>query len=263
MGEAACQKNYRRAYDFMQRASAIYVRQLHRSEKTMAYLRGRGFSETTIRDFRLGYAPREDSVRVALCTSPDASQKIRLAEQIGLVFSTDDGTYRDFMRDRVVFPIYWLDKAGKFQVVAFGGRAMDDANPAKYLNTRRTFLYNKSAIVYGLDRAYRTVLESGRAILVEGYTDCVSAHQAGVRNVVAATGTAFTDESAHILGMYAGSVRVVMDPDEAGERAGKGAVEALRRAGVEADSLSLPGGLDPADFIATHGGDAFAEAVRW
>jgi len=255
-------KDYRCAYEFMQRAADIYAQNLRRNQDAMAYLRGRGFSDATIRAFGLGYAPRDDAIRRALCTTPDAAHKIRLAHEISLICRTDDGTYRDFLRDRIIFPIRWPDKRGKFRVVAFSGRAMREGDSAKYINSRKTFLYNKSAMVYGLNHAHTAILETSTVVLVEGYTDCIAAHQGGVRNVVAASGTAFTDESAHILSMYAKYARVVMDPDQAGQDGGAAAVDALRRAGVEATLVTLPDGLDPADFIRSRGAEALAEVVR-
>lgn len=253
------QTDYRRAYGFMQRAADIYVRQLHQHVPAVEYLRGRGFTDSTVRDFGLGYAPRQDIIRRTLCTDPGASHKIKLAHDASLLCRTTEGTYRDFMRDRLIFPISWPDKRGKFRVVAFGGRTLCD--DTKYINSRRSFLYNKSAIVYGLDRAFKHMLETDTVVLVEGYTDCVAAHQAGVRNVVAASGTAFTDESAHILAMYARTAKVLMDADAAGRKGGDAAATALRKAGVATDLVSLPDGLDPADFIASHGAKAFAKVV--
>lgn len=254
------QADYRRAYDFMQRAADIYVRQLHQHAPASEYLQGRGFADSTVRAFGLGYAPRQDIVRRTLCTDPGASHKIKLAHDTSLLCRTAEGTYRDFMRDRLIFPIRWPDKHGKFRVIAFGGRALcNDAT--KYINGKRSFLYNKSAVVYGLDRAFKHILATGTIVLVEGYTDCIAAHQAGVCNVVAASGTAFTDESAHILAMYARTAKVLMDADVAGRKGGDAAVVALRKAGVAADSVSLPDGLDPADFIASYGAKAFAKVV--
>ena len=254
------QTDYRRAYGFIQRAADIYVRQLRQNASAMEYLRGRGFTDSTVRDFGLGYAPKQDIIRRTLCTDPGASHKIKLAYNTSLLSCTDEGTYRDFMWNRLIFPIRWPDKFGKFRVVAFGGRTLcDDA--VKYINSRQSFLYNKSAIVYGLDRAFQHILETDTVVLVEGYTDCIASHQAGVRNVVAASGTAFTDESAHILAMYASTARVLMDADVAGRKGSDVAITALRKSGMVADSISLPNGLDPADFIASHGAKAFAKVV--
>jgi len=255
-------RDYRRAYEFMQRAEDIYVRCLRRNESAMAYLRNRGFTDAAIREFGLGYAPRDDAVRRNLCVTPDAGHKIKLAFQVSLITRTDDGTYRDFLRDRITFPIKWPDRRGKFRIVAFSGRTMREGDPAKYINSKKTFLYNKSAMVYGLDHAHEGILESGTVVLVEGYTDCMAAHQGGMRNVVAASGTAFTDESAHILSMYAKQAKVVMDPDQAGEGAAESAVDTLRRAGVDASAVTLPDGLDPADFIRSHGPQALAKVVN-
>jgi len=254
------QTDYCRAYSFMQRAADIYVRQLHQHVPAIEYLRSRSFTDTIVRDFGLGYAPRQDIVRRTLCTDPGASHKIKLAYDTSLLSRTPDGTYRDFMQDRLIFPIRWPDKRGKFRIVAFGGRTLCAAG-AKYINGRRSFLYNKSAIVYGLDRAFKHMLKTDTVVLVEGYTDCMAAHQAGVCNVVASSGTAFTDECAHILAMYACKAKVLMDGDTAGRKGGTAAITALRKAGMEADFVSMPDGLDPADFIVSYGARAFAKVV--
>ncbi len=254
------QTDYRRSYGFMQRAADIYVRQLRQHVPATEYLRGRGFTDSTVRDFGLGYAPRQGIIRRTLCTDPGASHKIKLAYDASLLSRMPDGTYLDFMHDRLIFPILWPDKRGKFRVVAFGGRTLCD-DPAKYINSRRSFLYNKSAIVYGLDRAFKHILETDSVVLVEGYTDCVAAHQAGVRNVVAASGTSFTDDGAHILAMWASTAKVIMDADAAGRKGADAAAVALRKAGMSVDLVSLPDGLDPSDFIASHGAKAFAKVV--
>jgi len=256
-------RDYRLAYQFMQRAAEIYAACLRQQPDAMGYLHGRGFTDATIRAFELGYAPHNDDViRKALCAAPDAPYKVKLACEVSLVHRTDDATYRDFLHDRVTFPIRWPDAKGKFRVVAFGARTLCEGTKCKYLNSRTNFIYKKSVTMYGLDRAYADILNTGEVVLVEGYTDCIAAHQNGIGNVVAAAGTAFTDGCAHVLAMYARTARVVMDPDKAGVNGGKKAVEALRRAGVDASAVVLPGGLDPDEFIGKHGADEFRRLLK-
>lgn len=252
----------------MQMACELYSKQLWEKDNRPAlnYLRGRGFTDKILKAFSIGYAPKEPLIRRRICSDineGEAARKIRMACETGLLRRPDDAEwgYHDFMRERIIFPIRWLDDKGKFRTVGFGGRSLDPQTSAKYLNTKTTFLYNKSSVVYGLDRAYEEILRTGVVVLVEGYTDCVALHQAGIRNVVAASGTAFTDEHAQILTMYAKSARVVMDGDDAGKNGGSKAVAALRDAGAEAVPVHLPDGLDPADFVAERGGSAFERLV--
>lgn len=250
----------------MQEACKLYSEQLWKNRIALEYLKGRGFTDKTLKVFSIGYAPREPMIRQRVCAGVnerETTRKVKLACEVGLLRRPDDAEcgYLDFMRERIIFPIRWPDKKGKFRTVGFGGRSLDPRSGAKYLNTKTTFLYNKSAVVYGLDRAYEEILRTGVIVIVEGYTDCVALHQAGIRNVVAASGTAFTHEHAQILAMYAKSVRVVMDGDDAGKSGGSRAVVALRDAGVEAVPVHLPDGLDPADFVVERGGGAFARLV--
>ena len=250
----------------MQEACKLYSRQLWKNGAVLEYLRGRGFTDKTLKAFDIGYAPRQPLIRQRVCVGVnerETTRKAKLACEVGLLRRPDDAEcgYLDFMRERIIFPIRWPDKDGKFRTVGFGGRSLDPRTNAKYLNTKTTFLYNKSAVVYGLDRAYEEILRTGVVVLVEGYTDCVALHQAGIRNVVAASGTAFTHEHAQILAMYAKSARVVMDGDDAGRSGGSRAVAALRDAGAEAIPVHLPDGSDPADFVAERGGRAFAGLV--
>ena len=255
------------ACKLMQKACELYSKQLWKNRTVLKYLRGRGFADETLKAFNIGYAPRQPVIRQRVCAGTDeqeTTRKVRLACEVGLLRRPDDAEcgYFDFMRERIVFPIRWPDEKGKFRCVGFGGRSLDPRSGAKYLNTKTTFLYNKSAVVYGLDLAYEEILRTGIVVLVEGYTDCVALHQAGVKNAVAASGTAFTDEHAQILAMYAKSARVVMDGDAAGKSGGSRAVAALKDAGTEAVPVHLPDGLDPADFVAERGGRAFAGLVE-
>lgn len=253
----------RLAYAFMQEAADIYSRNLRRDAEAMRYLRDRGFDDATVRCFGLGCAPRrKDAVRLTLCKGPDAVHRAKLAYQCGLLFRNDDGGYRDLMKNRVMFPIRWPDKKGKFRVIAFGGRTLCSNGGAKYLNTPTTFLYRKSSVVYGLDQAYRDILRTDTVVLVEGYTDCMAAHQANIRNVVAVSGTAFTNDHAHMLAVFASSACIVMDGDTAGRKGSSVAMQALKVAGVKSRRVTLPMNLDPADFIKARGADAFREAIR-
>src|SRR5262249_28652199 len=207
-------------------ASAVYYASMLRKpvgEPIRGYLRRRGISEESERRFRLGFALDSWS---ALATA--ARRRSVPADRLvrsGLAIRREDssaGSY-DRFRNRLMFPI--LDPLSR--VIGFGARALDDT-PPKYLNTSETALFSKGRVLYGLDQAKGAILEKRVAVIVEGYTDVILAHQAGVRNVVATLGTALTRDHARVLRRYADRVLVVYDGDDAGiSAAGRGVLVLL------------------------------------
>jgi DNA primase len=190
------------------------------------YCAGRGLTSGTLDSFRLGYAPpRWDALVNELSAAGIA---LEIAEKAGLVKAGQRGYY-DFYRGRLMIPTY----ATTGEVVAFGGRALDDSEP-KYLNTATTPVYTKGRGLYALERARRAAGESDSLIVVEGYLDCIALHQAGFGNAVASLGTAFTPEQAAELRKYAERVFVCFDADAAGTAATAKSVEVLSAAGCSA-----------------------------
>jgi len=213
------------------------------------YCAGRGLSETTVDSFRLGYAPVRWDALVGRLNS--AGIDLRIAEKAGLVKTGQRGHY-DFYRGRLMIPTY----ATTGEVVAFGGRALDDSEP-KYLNTTTTPVYTKGRALFALERARRAAAEKDAFVVVEGYLDCIALHQAGFHHAVASLGTSFTAEQASELRKYAERVFVCFDADSAGTAATAKSIDVLIAAGCAAFIVQLPPGEDPDTFIRTYGAAEF------
>ncbi len=220
----------------------------------LQYFAGRGIGAGIIEEFGLGFAPDAPG------KLRDAFLKRGVSEQLllegGLVTERPNGVYDKF-RNRVMIPI--ADDRGR--VVGFGGRVMGDGQP-KYLNSPETMLFNKRKLLFGLDRAKKAIREAGRVILVEGYMDAISLSAAGVKNVVASLGTAFTAEQCRLLLRYTEEICFCYDSDEAGQRATMRALSIVSGTGARARVLVVPDGKDPDEYVRKHGGDAFRELAK-
>ena len=224
----------------------------------LAYLTGRGFSPKTIKTFGLGYAP--DEWDALLKEAESKHVEAETLEKAGLVLSRKDNSgYYDRFRGRVVFPIF--SHVGK--VLGFGGRILKaDSDQPKYINSPETKVYNKSRVLYGLHHGKQAIRKSEEVILVEGYTDVISLHQAGVQNVVASSGTALTEEQVKTLGRYARRVLLLYDADAAGAGAALRGIDMVLAQGLTVYAIALPGGEDPDSFVREKGGEAFQEFAR-
>lgn len=244
-------------------AARFFYRQLTQSDRgrpALDYLRRRGYSPGTIKRFGLGYAPKEWD---ALLISAEEHQiDPETLEQAGLVIERNDGSgYYDRYRGRIVFPIF--SHIGK--VLAFAGRILDpedDRDQPKYINSPETKVYQKKEILYGLHQAKRAIRKTDEALLVEGYTDVISLHQADQQNAVSSSGTALTEQQVKVLDRYAKRAVMLYDADEAGARATLRGLERVLEAGLGAYAVELPSGRDPDDFVQEYGGEAFAEYVE-
>lgn len=218
----------------------------------------RGISDEMVRLFGLGAAPAGwDGLCGRLRGKPSA---VRTAAAAGLLRlrATGDGYY-DYFRNRLVFPI--CDETAT--PIAFGGRILDPDDTPKYLNSPESPIFSKSRTLYGIHLAKRAIIDSGRAIVTEGYTDVIACHQAGFANVVATLGTALTREHATMLGRLCNTVVLVFDGDEAGVKAADRAVEVFFSAPVDVRICVLPDDLDPDDLLRQDGGaDRFAAALE-
>jgi len=241
-------------------AARFFYRQLtqaDRGQPALAYLRDRGFTPSTIKQFGLGYAPDEWD---ALLTAADDEQiDPEILEKAGLIIERNDGSgYYDRYRGRIIFPIF--SHIGK--VLAFAGRILDQTkDQPKYINSPETEVYHKKEVLYGLHQAKRSIRQTDEVMLVEGYTDVISLSQAGVENVVASSGTALTDGQVQTLHRYAKRVLLLYDADEAGGRATMRGMDRVLEQGMGAYAVELPEGDDPDDYVQAHGGDAFADYV--
>ncbi len=220
------------------------------------YLAGRGITEATIKAFSLGFAPPAwDKLKTAF-QKRGVTEKLLLGSGLCLPRREGDGIY-DRFRGRMMIPI--ADERGR--VVGFGGRVLDDSVP-KYLNTPETILFNKRYLLFGLDRAHHAIAREGYAIIVEGYMDAIAVFGAGIENVVATLGTAFTVEHAKKLMRYARRLIFCYDSDEAGQSATIRALSILQNTGAEVSVLRVPDGKDPDEFIRKNGADAFRALTR-
>lgn len=213
----------------------------------------RGLSISTIKHFGLGFA--SDSF--------DAFSKYMLArgftydEMVAgfLCGKSEKGHYYDAFRNRVMFPI--IDVSGN--VIAFGGRVMDDSKP-KYKNSSDTPVFKKSRNLFALNFAKNFAEES--LILCEGYMDVIALHAAGFSNAIATLGTAITSEQARVLSRYTKRVIISYDADEAGQKAAKRAMQLLGEVGLEVSVLKIPDAKDPDEYIKKHGRDNFAHLLK-
>ncbi len=221
-----------------------------------AYLKKRGVSDQIMKDFALGYArPEWDGLLQHLKQHGYSSVQM---ERAGLVVRRNEGEgYYDRFRGRIIFPI--RDIVGN--VIAFGGRVMDDALP-KYLNSSETPLYSKSNTLYCLDAAKEQGRRQGYFVIVEGYLDAIACHQFGVQNAVATLGTALTEGHLRLLRRFADKVVLIFDPDPAGVRASLRGFDLFVTSGMKVNVVSLPDNDDPDTFLQKHGHDAFAARLR-
>ncbi len=219
------------------------------------YLQERDISEASIDRFRLGYSP--DGWQWLLDRAPTAGFSPQVLEATGLCAkSPNSGRYYDRFRCRVIFPIH--DVQGR--TIACGGRILPEASndkTAKYINSPETKLYTKSEQLYALDVARDAVGKSRDIVVVEGYTDVIMSHQAGVEHVVAVCGTALGSGHVRLLRRFADTIRLVLDGDEAGQRRTNEIIELFIAAQVDLRILTLPEGLDPCDYLSENGADAF------
>jgi DNA primase len=228
------------------------------AEKARGYLHDRGLTAETIASHGLGFVPDEwDWLLRQAQAAGVATSKL---EQAGLVVPRQDRSgHYDRFRGRVMFPI--RDPQGRH--VAFGGRVLPGSPPdaAKYINSPETPIFSKQSMLYGLESAREAMSQSRRAIVVEGYTDCLAARQAGIGDVVAVLGTALGQRHVRLLRRYADQIVVVLDGDDAGRRRADEVLEVLLAEPIDVRIASLPSGVDPCDYCLNEGSSAFEELL--
>lgn len=220
----------------------------------LAYFLERGFREETIREFKLGYVPEGGDVfaKVALARgfAPD------LLEKAGWIKRREDGTPWDFFQGRVTFPILGLGG----QPIAFGARTLrSDKKLPKYFNSPESVLYVKSRSLYGIAQAKKAIVEQQACLLVEGYTDVISLHQAGIRNVVASSGTSLTEDQVRLIKRFAPAVTILYDGDAAGMKASLRGIDLILKEGLSVKVVAFPDGDDPDSFARKHGSSEIEE----
>jgi DNA primase len=225
-----------------------------RAAAARQYLASRGLGADIIREHCIGFAP--DSWDTVVQYLKSTSFSPGLAAKLGLIVSKGGGQYYDRFRNRILFPIWNVSR----NIIGFGGRVIGQGEP-KYLNSPESVVYNKRHNLYGLQSAGHHIQKDGRAIIVEGYLDALTLHQAGIKNTVAALGTALTENQIQLLKRYSTDIITVFDADQAGEKAMARSLEPFLKNGVSPRVIVLPKGEDPDSFVRQQGGAAFQEKI--
>jgi DNA primase len=239
-------------------AAAWFREQLHMPHGGAArrLLAERGVTSSTADQLGMGYAPpARDHLRARLLKEGFPPE---LLVKSGLVIDRENGTTLDRFRNRLMIPIARETGA----IIAFGGRAMEEGQQPKYLNSPETPIYVKGRTLYGLHLGKSSISTARHAVMVEGYFDVAQALQAGITNVVASSGTALTPAQARLLKRFTTKVVLSFDPDAAGLGAAARTSELLVAEGFSVNVAVLPGGNDPDAFIRRHGGAAYQERLR-
>lgn len=246
-----------RALDMMDWAQRGFTANLERNDEAKAYLEARGLGGEVAERWGLGYAPDE------FHRQSDAARKQFDEETIlatGLCKKNERGWY-DFFRGRITFPI--RDPRGR--IVGYGARLLDpEAKAQKYVNSAEGLLFHKSKLLYGVEKLAQSqrLKQTGRVLLMEGYTDVIAAHEAGFDNAVAPLGTALTREQVALANRYGNGVTLVLDGDEAGQHAAERGVNVVLEMGADAKIAVLPKGTDPFDMLRNDGAEAFGAVIE-
>jgi DNA primase len=254
--------------DIHERACAFFQEQLRKSESAHAreYLKSRGLTPEVVAEFRIGFAPDSGFLLRDAVRGQFDEELMRESGLFSWKDHGDDETasqkaslYSKF-RNRIMFPI--TNEQGK--VIAFTGRtlAADEKSGPKYLNSPETPIYSKSRVLFNIDKAKQAVRQLDYAILVEGQMDCISVYAAGFKNVIASSGTAFTEPQARLLGRFSKNIVVNFDPDTAGAAAAERSLTLLVSEDFQIKVLTLEAGFDPDLYVRKQGKDAYSEALH-
>lgn len=251
-GSDRTREKRRRLLDAVEEAGRFYHETFLRAKEAAAardYVRGRGYDREVVERFQLGFAPSGWDVLSRRLHERGFAERVIL--EAGLAKRNREGRLYDHIRGRLIFPIRNVSGA----LVGFGGRALGDEQP-KYLNTPETPLYKKSDLLYGLDLARAGISRSGRAVVVEGYTDVIAFHQAEYPAAVATCGTALGKSHLELLGRFASTIVLAFDADAAGERAAVRGDELRISSNLDLDLrvAIMPPGRDPADLVRSENG---------
>ncbi len=222
----------------------------------MAYFRERGFHDDIIRKFSLGYSPEQKDALTQEALKE--GYKLDYLVKTGLTIQKDD--YRaDRFRGRIIFPIHGLTG----NVIGFGGRILrSDEKLAKYLNSPESDIYQKSRILYGLFHAKQAIVKQEKCYLVEGYTDVLGLHQAGIENVVSSSGTALTTDQIRLIKRFTSNVTIIYDGDEAGIKASLRGIDMVLEEGLNIKVVPLPEGEDPDSYSKQLNATEFQKFIR-
>jgi DNA primase len=263
------------AADWLTKIYHLELQNNTEAEIARQYLDKRGINDTEIEKFQIGYAPldptwlinkvKADPEKLHILeiignlTNPNKSQIIPDSQSANL--HNYPPRYFDRFRGRLIFPI----RDTQDRTIAFGGRVIPNSklvSHAKYINSPETPLFSKHRTLYGLDSARHKMKETRRAIIMEGYTDCIIAHKFGFNDSVAILGTALGFEHVKILKRYADKMILVLDGDEAGQKRAEQVMSFFVAQGIDLSILTLPNGNDPCDFLLEHGSEAFEQMLN-
>ncbi len=254
----ADRKRYTTLADLNRFAVEYYHEQLLKDPASVPakrYLNNRGVHGSTVRAFQLGFAKsgRRELVKAATAKDFTTQQLV----DVGLIKDEDQGP-QDRFWNRILFPIH--NERGV--PVGFGGRSLSEEHQPKYLNSPATVLYDKSNILYNLDKARQSVYKEQRLLLVEGYMDVIMLHQSGIENVVASSGTSLSENHARLLKRFVPEIVIVYDGDASGFQATQRGLLRLLAEGLRVRIALLPTGEDPDSFTRQHGAEAFTQLVN-
>ncbi|MEK7447793.1 MAG: DNA primase [Patescibacteria group bacterium] len=229
-------------FDINEEACEFFEKNLKSTDgkKALDYFKKRKLTDKTIREFRLGYAPGGNALIKKMIVEGYEKKDLISAG----VAKVTDGQLVDQFRNRVTFPI--INTGGR--VVGFSARVLGDGLP-KYINTASTDIYDKSGILYGIHQAKESMRKQNHTIVVEGNMDVIASHQAGVKNVVASSGTALTERQLDILKKFSPNIKLAFDIDPAGDMATRRAIEMAFQKGINIKIIEIPEGKDPADVV--------------
>lgn len=227
----------------------------NQGKKVINYFKKRGFNDTSVEKYKLGYAPSGWDVLSNFLKKKEYSYEELI--RAGLTKKSKiEGKYIDYFRDRIIFPIFNLSG----RVIGFGGRVLDDSLP-KYINSPETLVYNKGSNLYSLNFAKEDIRKKNYIIIVEGYTDVLITQQYGFNNIAASLGTALTTKQIDLIKRFADTVLIAFDSDSAGNMATLRSLDLLVKAGLEVKVIALPQGYDPADFLIKKGKETFQNLI--
>jgi DNA primase len=256
-GESKTEKD--KIYNALEDATLFFQNELEKNSEALTYLESRGVNKDSVKEWRLGFAQNEWRSLYSNLTALGYTKEILL--KAGLVKTAEgddkDKTPYDVFRGRIIFPIFDING----RVIAFSGRALEKDTEPKYLNTPETTLFIKSEVLYGLDKAKEVIRKNNYAVLVEGQLDLVLSHQAGVKNTVASSGTAFTQLHLERLKRLSPRIILAFDGDSAGENAALKSSALSLFLDMEVKIAELPEGSDPAD-LAKHNPEEWKEVLR-
>ena len=261
--EKAAQSERESLFVVNQWANDYFRRTLRQTEEGrnigMAYFRSRGFRDDIIEKFQLGYCTESHDAMAREALSKGYKKEYLV--KTGLCYETDDHRLRDRFWGRVIFPVHTL--SGK--VVAFGGRVLAAATKGvkvKYVNSPESEIYHKSNELYGMYQAKQAIVKQDRCYLVEGYTDVISMHQSGVKNVVASSGTALTTQQIKMIHRFTNNLTVLYDGDAAGIKASLRGIDMLLEEGMNIKVCLLPDGDDPDSYARKHNSTEFQDFIK-